>query len=99
MSFLKKILGNKDKTVVHDNDSFWTWFSENASSFHRIVKENNNAENNFLNKVMEKLENVNNQFYCLAGMYDDKTAELVITVEGDVKSIVFAEEIVSSAPP
>ena len=31
-------------------------------------------------------------------MPDDETVEMIITVDGDVKSIVFAEEVVAAAP-
>ena len=31
-------------------------------------------------------------------MYDDKTAELIITAESDIKTFVFVEELIDEAP-
>lgn len=98
MGFLKKLLGGKDKPVVTDYASFWAWFSENANQFHKIVSSNNDVEEKLLDKVIAVLKQINEHFFCLVGMYDDDTAEMVITVDGDIKSIVFAEEIVAAAP-
>lgn len=41
---------------------------------------------------------INSGYYFLSGMRDEDTAELIITVEGDVKKIVFAEELIAAAP-
>jgi len=98
MSFLKKIFGAKDNPVVTDYASFWNWFSQNAASFYQTVKGNNDVEEQFLDKVIRVLKQIDESFFCLAGMYDDHTAEMVITTDGVIKSIVFAEEIVAAAP-
>ncbi len=97
MSFLKKMFGAKEKPVVTDYASFWNWFSENAASFYDNVKGHKDVEK-FLDKVIPVLKQVNDSFFCLVGMYDDNTAEMVITTDGVIKSIVFAEEITSAAP-
>jgi hypothetical protein len=47
---------------------------------------------------MPQLQGLNAQFYCVTGMYDAGTAELIITAEGDIKTFVFAEELVAAAP-
>jgi len=98
MSFLKKLFGANDKPVVTDYASFWNWFSQNAASFYDIVKENKDVEGKFLDKVIPVLKQIDGNFFCLAGMYDENTAEMVITTDGVIKSIVFAEEITASAP-
>ena len=98
MSFLKKLFGPKEKPVVTDYASFWNWFSQNAGSFYDIVKGHNDVEEKFLNKVIPALKQIDESFFCLAGMFDDNTAEMVITTDGVIKSIVFAEEIVAAAP-
>lgn len=98
MSFLKRIFGGKQKANKISDDEFWSWFARHAGEFHRIVKIDYNVDDNFLEKVMPKLQSINKQFYCLTGMYDDDTAELIITAEGDIKSFVFVEELVASAP-
>lgn len=100
MSFLKKLLGSKDKTVITDNTSFWNWFLLQEQSFHQIVKgrNSNNIDGNFLNKLMSKLQLLNDQFYCVTGMYDENTVELILTAEGDIKTFVFVEELIAAAP-
>lgn len=99
MRFLKKIFGSKQKAEGADNEDFWGWFSRHAAEFHRIVKNEEQVDGVFLEKLMPKLQNINTQFYCLTGMFDNETAELVITADGDIKSFVFVEELVASAPP
>lgn len=98
MGLLKKLFGEKDKIVVTDYASFWHWFSANADLFHSIIKNQDDVEEKFLDKAIPVLKQVNEHFFCLVGMPDDNTAEMIITVDGDVKSIVFAEEIVAAAP-
>ncbi|HLG41264.1 MAG TPA: DUF695 domain-containing protein [Chitinophagaceae bacterium] len=95
---MKKLFGSKEEVGVTDYQSFWEWFVNNERDFYNAVKTNDNINDNFLEKLMPKLHQLNSQFYCLAGMYDDATAELVITAEGDIKTIVFAEDIIDAAP-
>ena len=98
MSFLKKLFGAKEKPAVTDYASFWNWFSQNAASFYDIVKGHNDVEQKFLDKIIPVLKQIDDSFFCLVGMYDDSTAEMVITTDGVIKSIVFAEEITAAAP-
>lgn len=98
MSFLKKLFGTKDKPIVTDYASFWNWFSQSAASFYDVVKGHKDVEEKFLDKVISVLKQIDDSFFCLVGMYDDTTAEMVITTDGVIKSIVFAEEIVAAAP-
>jgi hypothetical protein len=98
MNFLKKLFGPKDKTPITDNKSFWDWFLLQEQSFHAVVKNKKNIESLFLDKLMPQLQQLNKQFYCLTGMYDDNTVELIITPEGDIKTFVFVEELVAAAP-
>ncbi|MBL7740971.1 MAG: DUF695 domain-containing protein [Chitinophagaceae bacterium] len=98
MSFIRKMFGSKQDIPRVDNSSFWKWFTENEKQFFRVIKNNDRIDEKFLQKVMDKLEQLNNKFYCLAGMYDENTAELVVTPEGNIKTIVFAEELIAAAP-
>jgi hypothetical protein len=98
MSFLKRILNKHEEVAVINNETFWKWFIQNEKQFYQIVKERKNVDKDFLQKLMPRLHKLNSQFYCLTGMYDDKTAELVITAEGDIKTFVFVEELVKGAP-
>ncbi|WP_315815667.1 DUF695 domain-containing protein [Paraflavitalea speifideaquila] len=98
MNFLKKLLGSKDKIITTDYKEFWDWFLLQEQPFHDIVKNKKNIDAHFLNKLMPQLQQINKQFYCLTGMYDENTVELVITAEGDIKTFVFVEELVATAP-
>jgi len=98
MNFLKKIFGSRKAEEVIDDEDFWVWFPRHASAFFQVVKKSQQVDDDFLEKVMPRLQNINTQFYCLTGMCDKDTAELVITAEGDIKSFVFVEELVGRAP-
>jgi hypothetical protein len=51
----------------------------------------------FFTRLSPKLDETTGGLFFLAGMIDDNTAEL-ITVDGNVKKIAFAEEPVAAAP-
>lgn len=95
MNFLKKLfIPRKDVSVA----SFWEWFMDNEKSFYRTVKNQDNVDKNFMGKLFPQLQSLNPKFYCLTGMYDKQTVELIVTTESDIKSFVFAEELISAAP-
>lgn len=97
MSFLKSIFSKKDEPVK-SYDDFWNWFQRNEKSFYKVVKEKGNIEKDFFDNLSQKLNELRESFFYLAGMYDDNTAELVLTAEGRIKNIVFVEELVAAAP-
>jgi Family of unknown function (DUF695) len=97
MAFLKNIFGKKEEPLKSYND-FWIWFQKNEKTFFKVVKQHNNIEKDFFDKVSPKLGELKDGFFLLTGMYDDNTVELVITAEGIIKNIVFVEEFVNSAP-
>ena len=77
---------------------FWTWFETKEKEFFNILKNEDNVEEKFLDVTLFKLKELNEQFFLLAGMFGDSAAELIITVDGNIKDIVHAEELVKSAP-
>jgi hypothetical protein len=97
MSFLKSIFKAKDEPI-HSNSDFWNWFEKNAKTFHKVVKGQGNVEMDFFDKLSPKLDELKDGFWFLTGMYDDNTAELVITADGTIKNIVFVEELIQAAP-
>lgn len=97
MSFLKDLFKKKDEPVKTYAD-FWTWFIQHEKSFANAVRKGNTIERDFFDKLSPKLEELKDGFFFLAGMLDENTAELVITPDGAVKNIVFAEELVAAAP-
>lgn len=78
---------------------FWDWFQTQAAHFHEVVKTQGNIVEEFLDKIHEPLEEVHYGFAYLVGMIDEQTVELVITPDGAVEDIVFAEELIQAAPP
>ncbi len=97
MSFLKKLFGNEDKPIKSYKD-FWGWFVKNENEFFKVVKFRKNIEDDFFNKITPKLNEIKKGYYFLTGMDDENTVELVFSAEGNVKNIVFVEELVHSAP-
>jgi len=78
--------------------NFWAWFAEHQKSLFEIVRSGVNIEADFLDKLDPKLKEVKDGIYYLTGMFDGSTAELILTVDGDITSIVFVEGLVSAAP-
>ena len=98
MNFLKKLLTKK--TAVATDQPFWEWFGENETESFLAIKskDSHRINDRFLKAIMPRLQAVCENLYCEVGMYDDTQAELVISAQGDVKSFVFAEELVNQAP-
>jgi hypothetical protein len=70
---------------------------ENEKSFHSIVSHEDNVDQDFLDKLFPKLQSLNPRFYCQTGMYDEETAELIVSAESDIKTFVFVEDLVAAA--
>ena len=77
---------------------FWNWFEKNEKDFFNEVKSHEKIEEKFLDIVLPKLQEINENFYILTGMCDDSTAELIVTVDGNIKQIVYAEDFINTAP-
>lgn len=77
---------------------FWDYFISHEERFFDVVKAYEHAEEKFLDVVLPKLKMINEDFFLLTGMFDENTAELIITVDGSIKDIVYAEEIIAAAP-
>lgn len=97
MNFLKNIFG-KENTKINSNRDFWNWFVQNEKTFFNVVKNSNNIHTNFFNKLSPKLEDLREGYFFVSGMFNNETAELVLTADGNVKNIIFVEELVNAAP-
>jgi Family of unknown function (DUF695) len=97
MSFLKKIFSKKDEPIKSYSD-FWDWFQKNNTEFFSIVKKGKSIEKGFFDRLSPKLSELKDGYFYLTGMYDDNTAELVLTADGNTNNIVFIEELVNAAP-
>jgi Family of unknown function (DUF695) len=98
MNFFKKLLTKN--TPPPANQPLWEWFSEHERSFFHTVrsKDSQQINNRFLQEFMPRLQAIHDTLYCETGMFDETTAELVISAQGDVKSFVFSEDLVAAAP-
>jgi hypothetical protein len=77
--------------------TFWDWFSQQESTFFQLVKEGTHIQD-FFDELSPALDAVKESLYFQAGMADDHTAELVISAEGAIENLAFAEELVAAAP-
>ncbi|MFV0482002.1 MAG: DUF695 domain-containing protein [Campylobacteraceae bacterium] len=96
MGLLKNIFGAKEKKP-ETNQDFWDWFVKNESEFYEVVKNGNNIEKNFFDKMSPKLSNIKEGIFFLTGMSENK-AELILSADGNLKNIAFVEELVDDAP-
>lgn len=78
--------------------NFWKWFEQNSSKFFTFVKNDKNVHEEFFPDLDHHLEQIKEGFYYSVGMYDDHTAELIISADGNINNIAFIEELVSAAP-
>ncbi|MDQ0783300.1 DUF695 domain-containing protein [Chryseobacterium sp. W4I1] len=99
MGIFDKILGKKEpEKESRTYNDFWDWFLTKEKTFFEVVKNREHIEDQFFDVMAPELSKINEGYYFLSGMSDDHTAELIITVEGDIKKIIFAEELVAAAP-
>ncbi len=97
MNFLKNLFTKKEQPIKSNAD-FWAWFAKNEKKFFDVVKSHKDIEKGFFDPLSEKLEELKDGYLYLAGMFDENTAELVLTPDGDVNNIVFVEELIADAP-
>lgn len=97
MGFLSKIF-QKPEAPIKTYDEFWDWFLKHERKFFAVIKSQGDIEKEFFDKLSPKLGELKEGFWYLTGMYDDNTAELVITADGEIRNIVFVEELVAAAP-
>nr|WP_294861270.1 DUF695 domain-containing protein [uncultured Fluviicola sp.] len=98
MSLFNKIFGSKHLPITSDSE-FWTWFQQNEKTFFNVLNnKKSDMEADFFNRISSRLDELKEGYYLLAGMFDSQTAELIITADGDVRNIVFVEELIASAP-
>ncbi len=96
MNFFKSIF--RKGTKIQSNQDFWVWFQKNEKVFHKVVKNEMDIEQQFLNPLSAKLNQLKDGFFFLTGMFDDNTVELIFTADGTIENIVFVEELVATAP-
>lgn len=101
MGIFDKVFGKKEQNrevEIKTYKDFWDWFLTKEKDFFEVMKSHQNIETDFFDVMAPKLRQINEGYYFLAGMSEDSVAELIITVDGDIKNIVFAEELIAAAP-
>lgn len=99
MNFLKSLFAKKEKSEeLYTHDTFWNWFKENQQQFFNAIKNQQDIEKDFFDKLSPELIKFGHDFYFVAGMKDENTAELIITADGVIKNIVFVEDLIKDAP-
>lgn len=97
MSFFKNLFKPKEEPIKSNTD-FWEWFKQHESTFYTIIKNGDNVDELLFNQLASKLNQIKLGYFYLAGMAEENIAELVITVDGDIKNIAFVEELIAEAP-
>jgi hypothetical protein len=96
MGFLSNLFNKKDETI-NTNADFWNWFQQNEKAFYKITQSGANIEG-FHTPLGQKLNELRDGYYFLSGMLNGDTAELIITADGNIKNLVFIEQLIVDAP-
>jgi hypothetical protein len=78
--------------------TFWDWFTQRERTYFQAVQEGTHIQEAFFDDLSPALDAVKEDLYFQAGMADADTAELIISAEGAIENIIFAEELVAAAP-
>ncbi|MGN6510494.1 MAG: DUF695 domain-containing protein [Chitinophaga sp.] len=98
MSFINRLFGRKHNTDTATHATFWKWFARHDREFYKVLSKGTDIDGRFMDKVIPRLHQLNEHFYCLAGKYDERNVEMVVSAEGDIKSFVFVEDLIAAAP-
>ncbi|RZJ40517.1 MAG: DUF695 domain-containing protein, partial [Chryseobacterium sp.] len=101
MGIFDKIFNKSDEKYNHEiltYQDFWNWFLTKEKEFYEVVKNRTHIEKDFFEVISPKLRQINDGYYFLAGMSDDSKVEFIVTAEGEIKNIVFVEELIEAAP-
>lgn len=98
MRFISRLFGKKENIKTNTHAAFWAWFAGREKEFFKVLFKGTDIDSRFMDKVIPQLHQLNGQFYCLAGKFDEQTVEMVISAEGDIKFFAFVEDLVAAAP-
>jgi hypothetical protein len=96
MGFLSNLFNKKDE-AINTNADFWNWFQKNEKTFFKISQSGENIDK-FHSPLSQKLNELRDGYFFLSGMLNEQTAELIITADGNIKNLVFVEELIADAP-
>lgn len=103
MGFINKLFGkgvtNKESIAIDEKyKEFWNWFDLHKDKFKTTLVNNERVVEDFIEVAGPKLKELNESFNILVGMSGGNLAELIVTVDGSIKDIVFAEDFIDKAP-
>lgn len=98
MSLFKKLFKKKPDTRIRSYAEFWDWFTAHESEFYELVHSGENIADDFILPVSQKLAQLRDGVFLLAGMTDDEKAELIFTPDGLIKNVFIIDDIIEAAP-
>lgn len=97
MGFLTKMWRRKKEVQAVTAESFWKWFTRNEATIFSSISKQRKPEVS-LQHILDQVQSIHPNIFALIGMLDPETAELVLTADGDIKTVVFIDDIISIAP-
>ncbi len=99
MGLLNKLFGQKKElpATISGNNGFWTWFISKEHVFFSNVNRKQKAGAT-LQLILDQLQKIHPNIFALIGMPDGNTAELILTADGDIKTVAFIDDIIAAAP-
>jgi hypothetical protein len=90
----------KKQAPKKDSDpatNFWNWFKKNEHRFRKIGTNTGKARD-FLDELIQEIKPYNPWLKALAGPFDERSFELIITADGDIALFCKVEELINAAP-
>ena len=97
MSLFSKLLKKKE-TPPRSYADFWNWFRQHEKHFFNTVQTRQNIHAVFFDPMSAQLQHLKDGYFFLVGMSASGVADMIFTADGNLKNIVFVEELVAAAP-
>lgn len=78
-------------------ERFWRWFADHNPQLLAAISRSDKLESEFFSMIMPELRAIHEGIWPLVGLREGG-AELIFTADGEMKNIVFVEELVAAAP-
>lgn len=85
-------------TSIASYQDFWQWFLLHQQHFYDQYQQTKVLDETLMDEISSQLQTLNNGFFCQLGVHDEHTLEFIVTVDSDVKKIVYVEELIAAAP-
>lgn len=76
-------------------EQFWNWFTENQF---KLIDSKDADHQNYLDQLLEKLHKYCDRLYYEIGFFDEHTAELIVTANGEQSHFDKVSRLIKSAP-